>query len=100
MHDETRIRERADAIWEREGRPEGRHMEHWAEAERQLAAEAAAQTAPEIAFGPDAGLRTPSSGSERHLHEAAERLRVAERHGIVEPASPEIGGEAGRAIPG
>jgi hypothetical protein len=38
---ERRIRERAHAIWEEEGRPDGREQQHWREAERQLAAEAA-----------------------------------------------------------
>ena len=31
-----RIAERAYELWEQEGRPEGRHHEHWIEAERQL----------------------------------------------------------------
>jgi len=34
-----RIRQRAQAIWEREGRPEGRHEHHWREAEKEIAAE-------------------------------------------------------------
>jgi Protein of unknown function (DUF2934) len=33
---EDRIRERAQQIWEEQGRPEGRELEHWHEAERQL----------------------------------------------------------------
>lgn len=35
------IRERAYAIWEEEGRPEGKHLQHWlwAEAETDAAAE-------------------------------------------------------------
>ena len=36
---EHRIRERAYAIWEREGRPEGREHEHWLRAEAEIAAE-------------------------------------------------------------
>ena len=32
---EQRIRERAHALWEREGRPEGRQEEHWAQACRE-----------------------------------------------------------------
>jgi hypothetical protein len=40
MADEARIRERAHRLWEEEGRPEGRELEHWREAERQLRAEA------------------------------------------------------------
>ena len=42
-HDrEAAIREKARAIWEREGRPDGHHERHWIEAERQLSAEAEA----------------------------------------------------------
>jgi hypothetical protein len=33
---EERIRERAHALWEAEGRLEGREHDHWREAERQL----------------------------------------------------------------
>ena len=36
---QERIRHRAQAIWEREGRPEGRHEDHWREAEKEIAAE-------------------------------------------------------------
>ncbi|WP_421398410.1 DUF2934 domain-containing protein [Agrobacterium fabrum] len=41
-HDrEAAIREKARAIWEREGRPDGHHERHWIEAEREVSAEAA-----------------------------------------------------------
>ncbi|MCF3935304.1 DUF2934 domain-containing protein [Acuticoccus sp. M5D2P5] len=33
---EQRIRERAYAIWKRDGQPDGRHSEHWNQAEREL----------------------------------------------------------------
>lgn len=33
------IQERSYLIWEREGRPFGRHAEHWAQAEAELIAE-------------------------------------------------------------
>ena len=36
---ESLIRERAKAIWEREGRPEGREQEHWDKAIEELKAE-------------------------------------------------------------
>jgi hypothetical protein len=36
---EARVRERAHAIWEREGRPEGGAERHWARAEEELRAE-------------------------------------------------------------
>jgi len=32
-----RIRQRAYSLWERDGRPHGRQMAHWLQAERELA---------------------------------------------------------------
>lgn len=39
------IAQRAYAIWEREGRPEGRHDEHWEQAEREVLVETSGQSA-------------------------------------------------------
>jgi hypothetical protein len=39
MDNQPRIRERSYQLWEQEGRPEGRHLEHWLQAEREFAAE-------------------------------------------------------------
>lgn len=39
MSNEQRIRRRAHDIWEREGRPEGRQEDHWAQACREIATE-------------------------------------------------------------
>lgn len=75
MVDEDRVRQRAHEIWEREGRPEGRHEEHWRQAMAQVAAEDGGGTAGMEAPGPDAGLRTPPSVVEQGLHEAADALR-------------------------
>jgi hypothetical protein len=36
---ERKVRERAHALWEKEGRPHGKHLEHWARAKRLVAAE-------------------------------------------------------------
>ena len=47
MPDEERIRRRAHEIWEREGRPEGRHEEHWAWARREVEAEDGDRPSPE-----------------------------------------------------
>ncbi|WP_312862177.1 DUF2934 domain-containing protein [Rhizobium sp. P32RR-XVIII] len=33
---EDEVRKRAYAIWEREGRPDGRHEDHWIEAKREI----------------------------------------------------------------
>ena len=51
MPDEDRIRRRAHAIWEREGRPEGRQQEHRAQARREIEAEEAGS--PFQAAAPD-----------------------------------------------
>ena len=42
MHpdDQDLIRARAHQIWEREGRPDGRHIEHWEMASAEIAEEA------------------------------------------------------------
>ena len=40
---ETRVRERAYAIWEREGQPEGGAERHWTQAEEEERAEARGQ---------------------------------------------------------
>ena len=37
---EAEIEQRAYEIWEREGRPEGRHVEHWMQAQWELQGEA------------------------------------------------------------
>jgi hypothetical protein len=39
--DKQRIRERAYELWEREGRPHGRHVDHWVQAERESGGEGA-----------------------------------------------------------
>jgi hypothetical protein len=53
MQDEDRIRRRAHEIWEREGRPEGRHEEHWAQARREVAAEDADARRGSASAAPD-----------------------------------------------
>jgi Protein of unknown function (DUF2934) len=39
-HTEAAVRERAYYIWEREGRPQGRELQHWQAAVRELSLEA------------------------------------------------------------
>jgi hypothetical protein len=46
-HNHEKIRARAHQIWEREGRPEGRDEQHWAQAEHEIANEEAAAEAAE-----------------------------------------------------
>jgi hypothetical protein len=40
IESETKVRERAYYIWEREGRPQGRELQHWQAALRELSLEA------------------------------------------------------------
>ena len=48
---ENRIRVRAYAIWERERRPQGRHIEHWFLAQREIEQETAKTPATGAIFG-------------------------------------------------
>lgn len=43
--DDPRIRARAYDLWERDGRPDNRHLEHWAQALREIAEEDAEEDA-------------------------------------------------------
>jgi len=53
---EAEVRERAYYIWEREGRPQGRELQHWQAALRELSLEA---NSPNGARGKSAGPRAP-----------------------------------------
>jgi hypothetical protein len=71
MHDEHHIRQRAYEIWEQEGRPDGRHDEHWAQARQEIEADSPDQSpaveAPEDASptvtAPDSGGTTPGQAA-------------------------------------
>jgi hypothetical protein len=62
MIDEERVRRRAHEIWEREGRPEGRHDQHWQQAKDELAVEdgeslsVAGEEDPEPSILPPVGM--------------------------------------------
>ncbi len=84
MPDDDRIRRRAHAIWEREGRPDGRQQEHWAQARREIEAEertapprAAADASPTPAApaptAPDGGGTTPGGAAAVGAPRKAER---------------------------
>lgn len=49
MQHDTLIRQRAYAIWEQEGRPEGREWDHWVRAAGEFAAQPAAAPAIQAA---------------------------------------------------
>ena len=53
------IRARSHAIWEREGRPDGRAEEHWLRAEREIEAELRAVRALQRLVPPHPVISTP-----------------------------------------
>jgi hypothetical protein len=58
--DAETVARRAHEIWEQEGRPEGRHQEHWQTAERELSAGAKDDAGPEPVAG-DEDTAAPAS---------------------------------------
>jgi hypothetical protein len=66
MQDQDRIARRAHELWDRQGRPEGRSVEHWTQACREIEAEdraASADGAPDASpkpTVPDHGGTTPA----------------------------------------
>ncbi len=62
MDSEDRIRERAHRIWEEEGRPDGRHREHWERACREIHPET---MGPSATANPDGatGSRRTAAGT-------------------------------------
>lgn len=54
---EDRIRRRAHAIWEAEGRPEGRHEAHWEQARAEI-------EAIEASGGPDGQMRAEEPAAQ------------------------------------
>jgi hypothetical protein len=71
MQDEERIRQRAHEIWEREGRPEGRHEEHWAQAIREITEEGSGGSSPGSVTADDAPTVPAATGSEATPAQAA-----------------------------
>jgi len=59
VHSEE-VRERAYRIWEREGRPDGRDLDHWLEAEREVLV---ASEGTQQSKGPNRASRTAEKRS-------------------------------------
>ncbi len=86
MPDEDRIRRRAHGVWEREGRPEGRHEEHWGQARREVEAE-------------EGGSSPGPTGSDASPTDTALGSAEAERAGGGRPPPPDAAAsEAARII--
>jgi hypothetical protein len=94
MSRENIIRDTAYAIWEAEGRPEGRAREHWSMAERQIA-----DTSRNGSLREDSAETTATDGKTQH----GRRPKATSASGMAEkiPAGKPPGtGTAGRKGPG
>jgi hypothetical protein len=92
-----RIRQRAHAIWEREGRPHGRDQEHWDQAEKEVVAEDAAPAEPVKQKAP-AKPRTAkpnAAAAEKPARAAKPRSKPAAKAEATEAAE-----KPKRSIPG
>ena len=71
---EEQIRQRAHEIWEAEGRPEGRHEEHWARAEASLAEAERPQRArkPKAATAPRANAEAGEAAPRKRARAKAD----------------------------
>jgi hypothetical protein len=96
-----RIRERAYELWEREGRPHGRHLDHWVQAEREtgsghlgLFEQSGVREAREARRSP--------SGAERNFVTEATIGHARAGHGAVEivtAGQPARATELGQGLP-
>ena len=64
------VRERAYLIWETEGRPDGRDLEHWLQAERELSL---------VSSPPAADKKTRRNGTTPKARTASSRARKITR---------------------
>ena len=66
---EDTIRARAYQLWEQEGRPEGRHAEHWATAERESRQDGDEAGAPSDDLETDPGIGYSAGTSTQEIDE-------------------------------
>jgi hypothetical protein len=90
-----RVRLRAYLIWEREGRPEGKEVEHWLAAEREIAQEEdAAGLRAGMAYDKDVEKFERTGRVEKAAKDAQEALNGRERDELER--AQEIGRRAGK----
>jgi hypothetical protein len=87
-----KIRERAHRIWGEQGRPEGRHAEHWAHAESELQEGLDAESATEGSRSDEAEATAQDAAGE--LNEGEDAEAAAQQLGAgAETAAPQAGGQ-------
>ena len=73
---ESRIHKRAHELWEQEGRPEGRHDEHWRQASQEIRDEPSQQP-----HGPDTPGEPTREGLEPAVGESLDEIIKGEHQG-------------------
>jgi hypothetical protein len=83
---DARTRERAYAIWESEGRPHGRALDHWLQAEAELAAEATSRRSRRRTVdAANPAAATPSEAPGRSADAALEEVHHPAEPGAKPP---------------
>jgi hypothetical protein len=93
--EERRIRERAYDIWLREGRPHGRHAEHWETAKAEIAAEERDRDKAAAEAKKAATLQSDESAAETAAAPVRSR-RATPRAKAGAKRAPTANGEAAR----
>ncbi|WP_448208096.1 DUF2934 domain-containing protein [Azospirillum sp. sgz302134] len=90
-----RIQRRAHEIWEREGKPQGRHDDHWSQAEAEIRAEEdAAGAKPKKTAAKE---KAPAkSGTKTTTRKAAENLSAVAAGRAEQTGTTKTGGQISR----
>lgn len=96
-----RIERRAHEIWERDGKPHGKHDEHWAQAEAEIRAEAEAEKAGTEKPAKPAGrgkaaAKPKNGGTKRGTQAAAENLSAVAAGLTGQTGTTKTGGQISR----
>lgn len=62
--DEQKVRDRAHAIWQAEGRPDGRHLDHWRQAQAEIEREKEAANSAAAAPASPTSSEAPAAAPE------------------------------------
>jgi Protein of unknown function (DUF2934) len=95
MNREKRIEQRAYEIWESEGRPDGRHSDHWQRAESEVAREEG-RAAQSVTPAPQAEAKMAKAIAEQA---SKEKTPVAKKAAAAKRASGSGAAAAKKAAP-
>lgn len=90
-----RIEQRAHEIWEREGKPHGKHDEHWAQAEAEIRAESGAEK-PAKAAGKSKAAKPKNGAGKGGTRAAAENLSAVAAGRTEQTGATKTGGQISR----